>query len=293
MNKLKFNDFSKIKDKKYLHKFFLKSTKPPHFPLRGKFGQLSKRKWVLYLSIYLYYKFILSRATSPLGQRWSLRTRGWWRCGRPTSSPASSRWLTPRRSSHVWTLNTNSLAIFTQLSWIFSSNISWLFYLLAPSCVISCVFRPLLVSSCICLRVLASSSTFMHFPASSSLFLNLLSCFAPSRIFLHLLASSCIFLHLLASSCIFLHLLAASCNLLRLLASDGIFLHASSSTFLHLFHSLASYFILLKILETYCILSCFVASDNIFLHLVDSYCSLFYLSRILSPLLAYFFTLIL
>ena len=53
INKLKVNDFLKLETKiiDWLYKFF-KSTKPPHFPLRGQVGQISKRKRVLCWSIY-------------------------------------------------------------------------------------------------------------------------------------------------------------------------------------------------------------------------------------------------
>ena len=43
MNQLKFND----------GKFFLQSTKSPHFPCSGKIGQLIKKKRVLCWSIYI------------------------------------------------------------------------------------------------------------------------------------------------------------------------------------------------------------------------------------------------
>ena len=53
MNKLKFNYFLTKKSSFIDCKNILQSTKSSHFPLKGKVGQLSKRKRVLSLSIYI------------------------------------------------------------------------------------------------------------------------------------------------------------------------------------------------------------------------------------------------
>ena len=55
INQLKFNDFLKTKSDIFFIgcTHFVQSIKSPHFPLRGKFGQPSKRKRVLCWSIYI------------------------------------------------------------------------------------------------------------------------------------------------------------------------------------------------------------------------------------------------
>ena len=54
MKKLNFNDLKKTNNKNYFLtvQFLLQSSKSPHFPLRGKVGQLSERRRVLCWSIY-------------------------------------------------------------------------------------------------------------------------------------------------------------------------------------------------------------------------------------------------
>ena len=56
MNKPKCKDFFilKTKNNSMTLQIFLKSTKSPHFPLRGNVGQLSERKRVLCWSIYVH-----------------------------------------------------------------------------------------------------------------------------------------------------------------------------------------------------------------------------------------------
>ena len=56
MNKLKFNNFKKLRTKfnsSTLYTHFLQSTKSPHFTLRGQIGLLSKKKRVLCWVIYI------------------------------------------------------------------------------------------------------------------------------------------------------------------------------------------------------------------------------------------------
>ena len=76
MNKLKFNekfnDFLKLKTKtkKLWTVHFFPYTKSFHFPLIGKFGQLSKRKRVLCWSIYIITFCLLSLDCDDKHVRW-------------------------------------------------------------------------------------------------------------------------------------------------------------------------------------------------------------------------------